>query len=222
MDTRTHKDDPTRLTTEAVDRAIEAYRNVVSTRLQGMDRATELLAEALLKIEAGTDTKLDHMVDDRRRGFKAEREFVLEKIENVRAVSQERFDAVATQFSERDTRTDQAASESRVSLDAALAAAKEAVSEQNKANALAIGKSEDATKERLDSVTALMTSGLASLDDKIGDLKGRLDRGEGRGTGAAEQKTETRLNNAAVYAVIGLIFAVAGTVVGVVISLVAG
>lgn len=114
------------------------------------------------------------------------RELITAQIRNVEDVASERFGNIATQFAERDTRTVLAADESRVSLKAALDAAKEAVSEQNKANSLAIGKSEDATKERLDALGILMTASVKSLEDKISDAARRLDRGEGRSAGLSD------------------------------------
>jgi hypothetical protein len=77
-----------------------------------------------------------------------------------------------------------------MSLDAALAAAKEAVAEQNKANAQAIAKAELATQKQIDAIALLMTNNTGSLEDKIADFKTRLDRGEGRNTGSTEARTE--------------------------------
>src|ERR1019366_1125392 len=40
--------DPTDRTTQLVDRAVDAFREVMETRLAGMDRATELVARVAL------------------------------------------------------------------------------------------------------------------------------------------------------------------------------
>jgi len=47
--------DPTVRTTELVDRAVDAFREVMETRLAGMDRATELVAQALRAFRAEAD-----------------------------------------------------------------------------------------------------------------------------------------------------------------------
>jgi len=216
-DTNLPVPDPTRLTTQLVDRALAGFREVVFGRLAAMDRATELVAENLREMKADSASQHDHLKEDRDRQLASGREFILSRIEQVDKVSSEKFAAIATQFTERDTRTEQAAQESRISLDAALAAAKEAVSEQNKANTLAIGKSEDATKERLDALTLLMTNSFAALDDKINDLKGRMDRGEGQGQGAQATRTEQREATtdyrAWIVALIATVIGVAGLIV---------
>ena len=199
--------DPTRLTIQLVDRSLTAYREVFATRLSAMDTATKLVAEDLLRTEKGLTAQMEHIAGDRQRELASSREYVLSQVAIVNDVSREKFLAIATQFDERDTRTEQAAQESRISLGAALAAAKEAVSEQNNANSLAIGKSEDATKERLDALAVLMTTSNRSLEDKISDLKGRFDRGEGRGTGAQEARIDGRT---VLFAVVGLSIAGAG------------
>ncbi len=211
--------DPTRLTTQLVDRALSAFREVMDSQFESRQRATDLVADNLVKIQRDFELRLTGMKDDRHTEMAAQREFILSKIDNVAAVNAEKFEAIATQFTERDTRTEQAAQESRISLDAALAAAKEAVSEQNKANTLAIGKSEDATKERLDSLATLGQTTTAALQAQVNDLKGRLDRGEGMGAGAQANhvvQREDRLDTrtlmfsiiAAVIGIVGIAFAI--------------
>jgi hypothetical protein len=157
-----------------------------------MDRATRLLAEALDKSMA--DKRDDHVRirDDFDRSAAAQREYILSRVANVSDVNQEKFASVETRFAERDTRAAQAADESRISLDAALAAAKEAVSLQNEANSQAIAKSEVATQKQIDALLAQVATSNKSLEDKITDLKGRLDRGEGTDRGVAESTTAAR------------------------------
>jgi hypothetical protein len=185
--------DPTRLTTQLVDRALAAFREVMETRLAAMDRATKLVADDIERITRDRDRDLEHMQEDIDRATSAEHELVLSLIANVQDVSRERFDAIAIQFAERDTRTTQTIRESRAALDAALAAAKEAVNEQNKANSTAIGKSEEGTKERLDALGQLTSSSYQALDDKITELRSRMDRGEAAGEGRQVAHTEQQV-----------------------------
>jgi cobalamin biosynthesis Mg chelatase CobN len=175
--------DPSTLTTEQLHRELASLREILETRLTGMDTATGLLAIRLERLTTEFIGKLDHQQSDRLDQLIALREALNGQISLVKAVMDERFTAVDTRFLERDTRTQQAADESRISLDAALAAAKEAVSEQNKANTLAIDKSGAATQKQIDAQAAQMDTSVKSLEDKIADIKGRMDRNEGKSQG---------------------------------------
>lgn len=59
-------------------------------------------------------------------------------------------------------------------VDAALKAAKEAVTEQNTSNVLAINKSETATTKQIDQQAVLLTQIRNSLDEKINDVKAEV------------------------------------------------
>lgn len=135
---------------------LESARLLIEQRLDGMDKAIELAARELNKF-------VGLLRDERDNRAEAEREFMMSQIENVRAVTSERFTAVDGRFLE-----------SKVAVDAAFAAAKEAVAEQNKSNAREIGKSETATKEQLASLSRVTDAGIAGLSDKISDARDRL------------------------------------------------
>jgi hypothetical protein len=72
------------------------------------------------------------------------------------------------------TAIDQRFSESKVALDTAMSAAKEAA-----------GKTESSLTKQLDSMAALIGTTTNALSDKIDDAKGRLTLIEGRGSGLA-------------------------------------
>jgi hypothetical protein len=224
--------DPTTLTQKAVDRAIESFRELIYMRLDGMDKASALIAAALDKVEGNTERARDdlHVTVDRRiastrdllelRLADMDKAIVLvaaqlEKIRTdadqqrdhfrsdtdrlvqaMRELFAEKFDAINTRFLERDTRTEQAADESRTSLAAALAAAKEAVSLQNIANAQAILKSETAVQKQLDALALLMGANQKNMDDKIGDIKERVDKSEGRLVGVDTSTTGQHMQSA--------------------------
>lgn len=126
-----------------------------------------------------TRVEVNAAKEDLRREMRSDREYILGEIRRVNDVTDQKFDSVDQRFLERDARTATAAQENRISLDAALSAAKEAVSEQNKANAQAIAKSELATQKQIDSQGTLMSSSFGAMNDKIADLKTRLDTGAG-------------------------------------------
>lgn len=155
--------DPTLLTTEQLLRAIAGERDrvdgrfeVVGVRLDGMDKATELRSAAVDSLHGTIDEKVGHLA----------------------ALTDERFGAIATQFRERDTRSERESRDNKVAVDAAFAAQKEAASEQNKSNTLAISKSETATTETINKLAELFKTTTDALGDKIDDLKERLGRVE--------------------------------------------
>lgn len=207
--------DPTVLTTQLVDRALAAYREVVEVRLNAMDAATHLLANELTLARQKTDASDVRSRDDRDRSIQSLREVLTGDIKNVSDVTGERFNAIDNRFLERDTRTEQADRERRVSLDAALAAAKEAVSEQNKANNDKISTAGEVTQRQIDSILTLMSTSIKALDEKFNDMKGRLDRGEGQTSGATDTRSERRLDVGQALLIASVLAAIAAVVVAV-------
>lgn len=97
--------DPTVLTTQQLTIGLAALREILETRLDAMDTATELNKVA-------TDS-FPRRID--------------EKICAAQKLNEEKFFGVEKQFMERDTRTDKIAELGQKALEAALSAAKEAV-----------------------------------------------------------------------------------------------
>jgi hypothetical protein len=166
------------------------------SKIVALDRVLELL-RVQTDFAPAREELAKRVSEERHQEVSATREFILSELsrvrdihderfrvsqaelDNVRTVHDEKFSAVDTRFQERDERTAQAAQESRISLDAALAAAKEAVGEQNKANSTAIAKSELATQKQIDSMETLMQTNFSAMESRLADLKSRIDRGEG-------------------------------------------
>jgi hypothetical protein len=120
--------DPTTLTTAQLLRELGALRELVFTRLDGMDKATALLSETVNRTPAVIQTEIRH----------------------VRELVDGRFASVALQFTERDTRAGQAAAAAAAALSAALQAAKELVTQQNEANRGEAAKTEQAFTKQID------------------------------------------------------------------------
>jgi hypothetical protein len=205
--------DPTALTTQLVDRTVASFREVFDVRFAELNRAIMLATTQANKIPADIDVKLSELRADVDRRVLALRELVMSQMESIRGVNAERFQAVDTRFVERDVRIEQTAQESRMSQEAALAAAKEAVSEQNKGTAQAIAKFEVSIQKQIDAMNQIMTNSNLSLEDKIADLKTRLDRGEGRDSGSAEFRTEKRLDVGSVLQAIAVLATIIGLIV---------
>jgi hypothetical protein len=107
-------------------------------------------------------------------------------------IVEERFKSVDLRFTERDVRTEQAATAGASALAAALQAAKELVGAQGEASAAAAVKSETAFTKQIDQITALIQTGNAASDARITELKERIDRGEGSASGSKESRTDAR------------------------------
>ena len=190
--------DPTVLTTQALMREITGLREILETkaagdrgiieaRLKGMDRAVELL-QAIA----------DRMPTD-----------IQGRVEDLERLHEEKFRSIQVQFSERDTRAEQTSRDSKVAVDAALQAAKEAVGKQNEASDRSIQKSETATTKQIDQ------QGL-----RIDDLKERLTRIEGEGRGSEAAKVTQQTSNTGNIAIIGVVIAALGLLGGFVIAFV--
>jgi hypothetical protein len=218
--------DPTALTNDLVDKAredirreIDFVRQILTQRLDAMDAAAHLM-------HAWRET-LPRRLDEVMQAHQAVHAEHYERINERFALMLEKFAGVATQFTERDTRTAQLAESNEKALSAALSAAKEAFQEQNRSAAQAIAKSEAGTMKSIDQLTALFQTAIAAMSEQMNDLKGRVLLIEGRTVGltAAQQtqqvaKTSEQASSSYLVAVIGL---VVGTVIaasGLILSLI--
>lgn len=208
----TPRPDPTLLTTQQLLRELSSLRELfenkldgvdatLTTRLDGMDIATRLLSETVNRTPTEIQTQIAHL----------------------RELMEEKFESVDKQFVERDTRTDQAAKASKEALDAALLAAKELVSQQNEANAQAADKAEQSTIKQIDQIGIRIDTTQKGLEDRLTELKERVDRGEGSSSGSAlavtdARQTKTLANSSAVLFVMGLSIMV--SIIAIVVSLV--
>jgi hypothetical protein len=171
------------------DASIGAQAGMLGTRLDGMDKAVTLIQDIADKFPARID----------------------EKIRGLKDVHEEKFSSIQVQFRERDVRSEQSSKDSKVAVDAALQAAKEAVGEQNKSSALAISKSEASTIKQIDQMNVMIQAGFKSVDDKFDDIKERITRIEGKDVGVTTTKTTTQATSSFVVAIIGLVI---GAVLG--------
>lgn len=172
--------DPTLLTTQQLIREIDSLRtqflrnvdtvrDVIQTRLDAMDHAISLLQK-----------------QSDRSPTTAE---LAANLNATNALIEEKFQSVAIQFKERDTRTEQQARSTETAVNAALQAAKEAVGAQNIANAQSIAKSETSTTKQLDQIVTIIAALGKSIDDKINDLKDRQNATDTRTISVAASDT---------------------------------
>ncbi len=151
--------DPTVLTTQQLVREIAASREIIETRLDAMDVATNINKTATDKIPT----------------------LICEKVAALEKLQNEKFEGVEKQFAERDARTSQVSELNQKALDAALQAAKEAA-----------GKTELSFTKQIADLTEQFNTKNTALEDRVNDLKGRLDRGEGT---TGEQKESKMQQN---------------------------
>jgi hypothetical protein len=171
----------TRVPTD-VDKQVGQLREFILSKVQAMEQATALLREMTEKVPSAADIGIKHLTE----------------------LCDEKFASISTQFRERDTRTEQTSKDSKVAVDAALQAAKEAVGKQQESNSLAIAKSETATSKQIDQIGVFMAAANTATTDKIDDLKQRLTAMEARMEGHSKGSNEV------MGYVIGAIMAVIG------------
>lgn len=178
------------------DPGIKGLREVLEARLDGMDRAINLVHEAQSRVPSEVDVKVLHL--ERLHG--------------------EKFDSVQVQFQERDVRAERESRDNKVAIDAALQAAKEAVTEQTKSFALAADKSEAAIAKQIDGIQILVRTSVEALNDKIADLKERMALIQGSGSGVAAAQTTHQGNTSNWVAGGALVVALIAVVVTIVLA----
>ena len=207
--------DPTRLTTDAISSAMlqwhrdqQALREILETRLDASDKAVELNSLALQQSVESQRREIATLLEGRHREVDGLQKLIEEKFAGVDVTFQsltdlfdEKFEGVSLRFKERDDRTDQAARAAKEALDAALLAAKELVGQQNEANAAVAVKSEVSFTKQIDQIGVTILNQQKAFDDRLTELKERIDRGEGNQRGSSEQRSETRQSSALITSV---------------------
>jgi hypothetical protein len=201
--------DPSLITTEQIERAktelrlefqhrLESVEKITQTRLDGIDRASVLLDANVNRVP----TLLDRVTAQ------------------IKELFDEKFIGIQKQLAERDVRAENDKVAAQTAVNAALQAQKEAAAAQNEANSAAITKSEAATIKQIDGIQQFIKSSNDATNDRIADLKGRLDRGEGASRGGAETRTENRSNGLYLWAIVGGVVGLIGLFISIVLAVV--
>ena len=156
--------DPTILTTQALIREIAGIKELFGVHLDGVAKQMASLEKTVHEWGREIDLRVGHLHE----------------------LHDEKFGSIQTQFVERDKRDERTSRDGKEAVAAALQAAKEAVGEQNRSSALSISKSEISTLKQIDQLNNLIGSYSKASDDKITDIKERLDRHEGNTSGAKD------------------------------------
>ena len=192
--------DPTTLTTQALYREINQVHDLINSEIGAVSSGLASRIDGADRERLHLQVQIDALPTE-----------VTRRIDTLQHLHQEKFNSIQVQFSERDTRTEQTSKDSKVAVDAALQAAKEAVEKQNTSSALAIAKSESATTKQIDTQGTLIATATTSLNERIDaasatmnskfdDLKDRLNRMEGGASGGHQT--------------MGYVIGVAGSLVG--------
>ncbi len=203
--------DPAGLTREQLYREIAGLRELLLTTITAKDQNVRELIITRLEAMDKAITLLQSVADRQPTP-----NMVLGAVDALSALTAEKFASIAIQFRERDTRTEQTFRDTKIAVDAALQAAKEAVAEQVRSSALAISKSETATSKQIDQQSALIASGSSGLDDKIDDMKERVARIEAGGAVQSHAETTQRetsqFSQSYIVAIIGALIGIGGLI----------
>jgi len=192
--------DPSSATIALVNDAIAAARDASNTRIDAMDKAQALFHDDMTRVPTAVDrqiAQLKELVEARLavlvaadEASTAQRIILAAEInrafEHLRALHGEKFSAIEDsimvfketvngRFELGDVQTEKAARDVKSAVDAAFAAAKEAVGEQNKSNALSITKSELAFTKQIDQLGLTVAANGKNTDDKIDAIKKNSD-----------------------------------------------
>lgn len=192
--------DPSERTLQQSIAAVGALREIVETRLSGMDKAILLLQTWRDHVPLLIAEAVAHL-----SGLQEE------KFQSVEAQNSIRFDGISIQFAERDKRTEQLSLADKTAIAAALQAQKEAAGATNDSNSVALTKMENNFTKLIDQIVTLISSNQKTTDDKITDIKDRQNSVEGRHEGRSSGRSD----------VVGWIFGAAGTAAAVIMMVLA-
>lgn len=195
--------DPTVLTTQQLEREISSLRNMLSSRMDSMDEATDLRLERINSMGPEMRREIAHLT---------------ELIDQRFSTFEEKFKTIDTQFKERDVRTDKAATASADALAAALQAAKELVGAQGEASAAAAVKSETSFTKQIDQIGTIIQTQATAQDARITELKERIDRGEGNQSGVRDQTDASHANANVLIGALSVLLVVVGLIITVILA----
>lgn len=198
--------DPTKLTTEQLRREVGTLREILETRLDGMDRATKMASAHL----NGISEEIEQI-----RGRL--REETAAQVAQLRELLETRLDgmdrAIGLQFTERDVRANQVAEAAPQALGSALSAQKELVAQQNDANSAATAKAEANFTKQIDQIGTIIQTMEKATDARITELKERIDRGEGSTAGAVGSRSERAQVTSQILMMLSVLAAVIGLLI---------
>jgi predicted HNH restriction endonuclease len=186
LESRTPIPDPTVLTTQQLVRELSALKEVIFTRLSGMDKALDLATATLNKVPSEIDKEITHL----------------------KVLIDAKFEAIDKRFRERDARFEQSSVQTKEALDVAFGASEKAMSKAE----TSFTKQFDQLNAIITTKSDALSQQLSDLKERFLKVEGR---GEGqvvqRQSFQEERKTAVSIV-AAIVAAIGVAVGVAGMV----------
>ena len=190
--------DPSTLTTAQLQRELVGLRQLLETRMDASDMQIADLKAAMIRLPMERTALID------------------KQISAIKEYFEEKFKGVETQFIGVEKLTSAMQSAAGTAITAAFAAADKQYAAQNVANADSIRKSETNFAERLKGVETLQESTKETLSTQIGELRARIDRGDGGVRAVVDSRNEHRLDVGGIVSIIAAIISAAAVVVAVV------
>jgi len=145
-------------------------------------------------------------IDDLRE---ADKELFVAKMEGMNTSREARFNSIEREFTLIESRRQEQKTDTKVAVDAALSAAKDAVKEQAAASEKAILKSETSAGEQSKQNAATFTVGMANITTMLSDVKERVGKIESLKQGIDDTRSNSRLDLGALIGVGGFVTAIA-------------
>jgi len=187
--------DLTRVPTQ-LDRAVNAQSDVINAKFEAITKEVDKIYTNVGKRGEDIHAAITHL-----------RELTEGMVKELSSVTGERFAGVAAQFAERDTRTDQRAGDTKLAVDAAFAAAKEATA-----------KIEAGFTKQIDGMVTIIDTKTGNLSGGLGDLKERFTALEARTQGISTGRDTVRIEREDTRVIQqdnrGLIFGIIGVAIG--------
>jgi hypothetical protein len=176
---------------------IELRFQWVHTQLAAMEKATDLQHQDMVRVPTLLQTSTQTIREIQHHELQTVEAQLRGRLDAIYAEIGQKFLGIDSQFDERDTRTDQRAGDTKLAVDAAFAAAKEATA-----------KIEAGFKEQIKALTDLVDTKTGQLAQQIGDLKDRVIAMESRGGGQSSLVMGAAVVLSALVGFSALIFAV--------------
>lgn len=176
--------DPTQRTVDQLHREVQATRQIIESTGRGIREVLETRLDGVEKTISMLQSLVDRGPQRTEMAISQMRELYGEKFHSIEIQITARFDGIDRRFLERDRRVDLLSAADKAAISASLHSQQEATSKME-ANFLSmIGQTQQAQQEFR-----------RTTDDKINDVKSRLDKGEGVQRGSYDTRTEGRLDS---------------------------
>ena len=192
--------DPTLLTTKLVMREIASVRELLEAKITEINKIILIYKEEwhrtlkelseMSDCQAQVTNKHFDYIDERYLEHKSSNEKSIEEVKSyirinvdglknvvdgLKTYHGESLEVVTHRFEILEKDIDRRSADNKVAVDNAFLAAKEAVSEQNKSNNLAISKSEIAFADQIRQLSVNIQTMNNAVGDKIDDIKDRIN-----------------------------------------------